>query len=81
MGARILGRRKGKSMDDGKTGFNKQSLSVQGSDKGPVPDEILRFYKEGTISISFLETHYGLGKSMHIEPKVSEFKARMMGTA
>jgi hypothetical protein len=65
---------------DAKPGFKEQSLAIQGSDKGPVPPEILRFFKEGTISIAFLESHYGLGTSMHVEPKASEVKARMMGT-
>jgi hypothetical protein len=56
-----------------------KSLSVQGTNNVPIPPEIRDYYRGKGIPLAFLKKHYGLGKTLLIQPTPEQLRAKMLG--
>ena len=55
-------------------------MTVQGTNRAPVPEEVRNYYKGKGVSIAFLKKRYGFRTGMSIRPTKEEIKARMVDT-
>ena len=55
------------------------TVRVQGTDDVEVPKEVADFFSGKGISMDFLKSYYGVGRSINIEPRQADLKAQMLG--